>query len=106
MTDETRAKIAATNAAQQALFDSQVIKIDSDWTIRRADELNWEVQYRGRFHGFYSHLATAFRALLGKMTDLEAQSSLNDAIECTKRHAETIERALFDAKKLVKSMNP
>ena len=70
------AKIRAAKHAQQVRFAKQVIKVDDTWTIRRADELNWEIQKSGKFDGYYGNLIAAFNALLAKMLSEGAQNSL------------------------------
>lgn len=81
MKPEYLAKARATNEARKAEFAAQVIKIDDDWRIIRADEYNWEIQRKLKFYGFYGCLTRAFEAVAGKMLDSEAKDSLQAALE-------------------------
>lgn len=101
MNAEHKAKLAAGRARANAAFAEQVIVIDSDWTIRRSDELNWEIQYKGRFNGFYSSIIGAFKALPAKMLNDEVKTSLACVIESQKAINEKIESALWDAKRII-----
>lgn len=66
----------AAQKAQAAHFAAQVIVIDPNWCIRRADRYNWEIQHQGRFYGYYGRLLNALQALPLKMLDAEVLTSL------------------------------
>ena len=92
---ETRSqKIAATKAAKAEQFKSQTVRIDDNWRIIRADSLNWEIQYKGRFYGYFGDLCNAFKALPGKMLKESAKGTLADVLECQRGILASIERAL------------
>jgi hypothetical protein len=69
-------KAHAAQKAQAAQFAAQVIVIDPNWRIRRMDRWNWEIQYKGRFYGYYGRLLNALQALPAKMLDAEVLTSL------------------------------
>ena len=71
-------KIKETRDAQNAAFESQTITIDNHWRIIRSDNLNWEVQFKGQFWGYYGTVAKAFQALPGKMLSEEARGTVAD----------------------------
>ncbi len=76
MTPQALAKRKATEDENRVLWASQHIQIDEDWSVSRFDELNWEVQHNGNFHGFYGTLFRAFQALPAKMMNEGAKNSL------------------------------
>jgi hypothetical protein len=92
--DARSRKIAATKAAKAEQFKSQTVRIDDNWRIIRADSLNWEIQYKGRFHGYFGDLCNAFKALPGKMLKESAKATLADVLECQRGILARIERAL------------
>jgi len=87
-------KSLAAKKAQTEQFAAQTIVIDSDWRIVRADRMNWEVQFKGQFNGYYGCLLNAFQALPGKMLDHEAKGALRDIQEQVKSCNERITTAL------------
>lgn len=87
-------KAKATRDAKAAEFAAQTIEIDADWRIVRADELNWEVQYKGKFDGYYGNLISAMKALPLKMLNSGAKNSVADVIERQKAIEQRIETAL------------
>jgi hypothetical protein len=93
MNTASRKSIAARKA-QAVQFAAQTIVIDDDWRIVRADRLNWEVQYKGAFYGYYGRLLNAFQALPAKMLDAGAKDSLQRIQECQTAINERIATAL------------
>jgi hypothetical protein len=87
-------KIAATKAAKAEQFKNQVIRVDDNWRIARADVLNWEVQYQGNFYGYFGDLLSAFKALPGKMLKESAKGTLAEVLECQRGIMASIEMAL------------
>ena len=79
--DARSQKIAATKAAKTEQFKSQTVLIDDNWRIIRADSLNWEIQYKGKFYGYFGDLCNAFRALPSKMLKESAKGTLADVLE-------------------------
>lgn len=104
MNAEHKAKLKEGRAKARTSFAGQVVKVDEHWTVRRADELNWMVEYKGKFHGFYGTILSAFKALPAKMVSEEAKTSLANVMECQKAINERIERSLWDAKSIVKQV--
>ena len=94
MTQQTTHKILATKRKKRARFDAQTIKIDGDWTVRRADELNWELLYQGKFKGYFPHLCNALDALSAKMLDEAAKNSLAEIRRSVRAIQEAIETSL------------
>ena len=94
MITEQQQKTLATKRKKRARFDAQTIKIDQDWTVRRADELNWELLYQGQFKGYYARLCNALDALPAKMLDEVAKNSLADVYQSVRAIQETLSKAL------------
>jgi hypothetical protein len=92
--DNRSQKIAATKAAKARQFKTQTVRIDDHWRIIRADSLNWEIQYKGKFYGYFADLHNAFKALPGKMLRESAKDTLADVLECQRGVVALIERAL------------
>lgn len=90
----TRTDKARHHAARRAARAAQTITIDSDWRIVRADELNWEVQYQGRFQGYYSDPIAAFHSLPAKMLNPIAAGTLDQILELCHSIQTRIETAL------------
>jgi hypothetical protein len=86
-------KMLATVAAKAAEFKEQDIRIDDNWRVFRADQLNWELRYKGRFAGYYGSLVSAFKALPDKMLGSAAKNSLVKLIETQNAIGESIEEA-------------
>ena len=105
MNAATKAKIQASRQSRAAEFAAQIIKVDENWIVQRADEFNLEIVHRrsGRwqFYGYFGTLISAFNALPAKMLGEEAKISLNQVIESQKAINERIAMALWDAKKFV-----
>jgi hemolysin activation/secretion protein len=83
-------KMSATCAAKRNRREGQTIVIDENWRIVRADELNWEVQFNGKFNGYSGSLKNAFNGLLKKMI---SDSARKDVAEVLKR-IEEIEKKI------------
>src|ERR1035437_6248277 len=103
MNAEHKAKLAAGRTASNARFASQVISIDENWQIRRADQWNWEIRQKvngnWRFVGFYGRLPAALMALPAHALGVEAKDSLAACIEILKGIKYSIQAALPEAKK-------
>jgi len=89
-------KSAQARKARRAQYDAQTIVIDPNWRILRTDCYNWEIQYKGRFYGFYGRLLNAFQALPAKMLDEEVRGPL----EAIKAQQEAINSRIATALKL------
>ena len=85
-------KIKATKAANKKRMESQTITVDKNWKILRSDPMNWEIQYKGKFQGYYGRLGSALSALPLAMLDEQAKGTLNNVLECL----ETIRRIIKD----------
>ena len=103
MNAEHKAKLAAGRTASNARFASQVILIDENWQIRRADQWNWETRQKvngtWRFVGFYGRLPAALMALPAHALGVEAQNSLAACIDVLNAIKYSIQAALPGAKK-------
>ena len=95
-------KMQASRKANSAKYAGQVIHVDDDWKIVRADEYNWEIQKKGKFKGYYGKLTEALKALNAHMLGDKAKGSLEDLIGLQKAIQNKIESALWDAKPLTK----
>jgi hypothetical protein len=84
----------ATIAAQKEKRESQTIVIDEDWKIIRADELNWEVQFKGKFYGYFGSVKNAFNGLLKKMLNASAQKDMAEILKRIEEIESKIEAAL------------
>src|SRR5687767_3461537 len=93
-TKERAEKARATRAAKAEQFAGQTIVIDDEWQIVRADDLNWEVQHKKRFFGYYPDVVSAFKALPAKMLSSTAKNSVADVVERQAGLIATIEKAL------------
>jgi hypothetical protein len=104
MNAEHKAKLAAGRTANNARFASQVISIDENWQIRRADQWNWEIRQKvngnWRFIGFYGKLNAALMALPAHMLGQDAQNSLAACIDCLNSIKYSIQSALPQAKRI------
>lgn len=72
------AKAMQTKAAKRENFSGQSIPMGNDWQIIRADEMNWEVQFKGKFQGFYPTVCSALFALPLKMLNQGDKNSIAD----------------------------
>lgn len=66
-------------------WDSQTIQVDDDWRIIRADEMNWEVQYKGQFKGYFGRLVNALQDIPHKMLSKQAKGSIDELIGIMRR---------------------
>lgn len=87
-------KAKQTRADKSAKYAEQTVTIDHEWKIVRADELNWEIQFKGRFQGFYGTIVAALEALPAKMLGEVAKGSLNEVRRSVRAIQETIDNAL------------
>lgn len=92
--DERKAAKIAADAADKARWESQTIRIDENWKIIRADELNWQIVYKGKERGYYGKLSHAFLALVDKMLGEEAKGSLATCTDIIRAIQVKIEEAL------------
>jgi hypothetical protein len=99
MNQEHIKAIAAGRLAAQERYSNQVIEIDTNWTIRRSDEFNWEILYKRQFVGYYGTLVGAFEAISRKMLNTEAKSSVAKIIEAQKDINQRINAAINKARK-------
>lgn len=88
------AQARASMLAQARQFAAQNIGIDDNWRIRRSDALNWEVQYQGKFRGYYGSLVAAMKSLPSQMLDVEACNSVVQIIEAQRAIHSRIESTL------------
>jgi hypothetical protein len=94
MTEQHKAKMVAGRQAQLAAWAGQTIEVDENWKVVRSDELNWEIQYKGRFYGYYSNIPQCFNALASKMLDEVAKGKLNEVVNAQNAICEKISKAL------------
>jgi hypothetical protein len=87
-------KALDTKKAKKEQFAAQTIRVDDDWQIVRADEINWEVQFKGKFRGFFGSLPNAFDSLPAKMLGEQAQGDVAAVLGSQKAIQETIRKAL------------
>jgi hypothetical protein len=91
----TRAeKMSATCAAKRNQREGQTIVIDKNWRIVRADDLNWEVQFKEKFYGYFGSLKNAFNGLLKKMISDSARKDIAEVLKKIKEIEEKIEAKL------------
>jgi len=71
-------KIKTTLKAKAEKFRSQTIKVDENWSIVRADELNWQIRHKDQRapydKWFFGTLRGALLALPDKMLGEEAKA--------------------------------
>jgi hypothetical protein len=99
MNAEHKASIKAGRDAASAHYAQQTIKIDENWTIKRGDELNWQIFKKGKFYGFYGSLQGAFMALPAAMLGEEAKNSLQLILESQNDINRRIVAAISNARK-------
>jgi hypothetical protein len=87
-------KMQETKARKAAEYDAQTVRIDENWKIIRVDELNWEIQFKGKFKGYYPTISSALKALPAKMLSETARNSLADVLRSQDAIVELIQRAL------------
>jgi hypothetical protein len=89
-------KIQAAKAASKARHNSQAITIGKNWKVLRADAMNWMIQYKGEFYGYYGKLSHALNDLPVKMLGEEAKNSLQEVQRSLQAIHETIKKAISD----------
>jgi len=94
MKEETKQKMLRAKAAKKERHRSQTIAVDKDWRILRSDELNWEVQYKGKFQGYYPNVTSALVAIPAKMLDEQARGGLADVLRDVQAIREMIDKAI------------
>ena len=91
-------KIKATLRAKAEKFKSQTIKVDENWSIVRADELNWQIRHKDQRapynKWFFGTLRSALLALPDKMLGEEAKGTIDDVRRCYKGICEAVLNAL------------
>lgn len=87
-------KIAASRAATKERMRSQTITVDENWRILRSDPLNWEIQYKGNFKGYFGTVSAALAAIPAKMLNEEARGSLSDVLRSTEAIYAVIDKAI------------
>jgi len=91
-------KIRATLKAKAEKFRSQTIKVDENWSIVRADELNWQIRHKDQRapydKWFFGTLRGALLALPEKMLGREAKGTIDDVRRCYRSFCETVLNAL------------
>src|ERR1043166_4553138 len=84
----------AAKVANRQRFKAQTITIDDNWQVVRSDELNWEIQFKGRFWGYYGSFLDALKSLPATLLSSEAKNSLADIQQRQKAICERITKAL------------
>jgi|ERR1035437_1712980 hypothetical protein len=88
LSPEHKAKMMAGRSATKTQFAEQVISVDENWQIRRADAYNWEIRHKIKgkweFVGFYGKLDAAFMALPAHLLGSEASGALQQVLESQK----------------------
>ena len=87
-------KRKATLEARSQEFSAQAITVDANWRIIRADPKNWEVQFKGDFHGYFGNLPSALCALPAKMLSAEARGDVKELVATHKSIVERIEKTI------------
>ena len=104
LSPEHLARIKAGRKANADKFDKQVISVDENWQIRRADQWNWEIRQKVSekwvFKGYYGKLNSALMALPAHMIGEQAKDSLEHCLICLKDIKYSILAALPNASKL------
>lgn len=93
MTTDRTSKAAQTKLAKSEAYAAQTVTVDKHWRIQRVDERNWEMQFNGKFMGFFGDLHSALKSLPSKMLSEEASGSLADVLRCHKAILVKIEEA-------------
>jgi hypothetical protein len=93
-------KIKATLKAKAERFKSQTIKVDENWSIVRADELNWQIRHKDQRapydKWFFGTLRGALLALPDKMIGEEAKCTIADVRRCYRGFCEAVLNALAE----------
>jgi hypothetical protein len=87
-------KMIASRAATRERLKTQTVTINQDWRILRADPLNWEIQYKTKFQGYYGTIGGALRALPDKMLNEQAKGTLTDLLRTVDGIQGMIEKAI------------
>src|SRR6516225_1098870 len=79
-------KIKATLKAKAEKFRSQTIKVDKNWSVVRADELNWQIRRKDQRapydKWFFGTLRGALLALPDIATGEEAKNAIAEVSRC------------------------
>jgi len=91
-------KIKATLKAKAEKFRSQTIKVDKNWSVVRADELNSQIRRKDQRapydKWFFGTLRGAILSLLDKMLEEEAKGAIDDFRRCYRGFCEAVLNAL------------
>ena len=88
------AKARITKELNVKNWESQVVKIDEHWEIRRWDDLNWDIYKDGKDQkSYHRNLLSALTALPAKMLDSVARGSLNDVLRSHRGIMDKLENA-------------
>jgi hypothetical protein len=94
MNNIAREKAKQTQRRNQQKWASQTIKVDSEWEIRREDELNWGIWHKGKTKNwYYPSIPAALTALPLKMLNEEAKGTLKTVLSIQKGIVDRIENA-------------
>ena len=88
-------KRKATLEARSQEFSAQTVTVDANWRIVRADPKNWEVQFKGDFHGYFGNLPSALCALPAKMLTAEARGDVKELVAIHKSIIDRINQVLL-----------
>jgi len=94
MKTEAIEKARATKQANKERFEAQTVTIDENWRILRSDPLNWEIQYKGKFNGYFPTLSSVLKRLPAKMLDETAKGDLSEVLRSLQAIQEVIEKAI------------
>ena len=104
LSPEHLALIQACRKANADKFENQVITVDENWQILRADQWNWEIRQKVSekwvFKGYYGKLNSALMALPAHMLGEQAKDSLEHCLICLKDIKYSILAALPNAAKI------
>jgi hypothetical protein len=93
-------KIKATLRAKAEKFKSQTIKVDENWSIVRADELNWQIRHKDQGapynKWFFGTLRGALLALPDIATGEEAKNAIAEVSRCYRSFCEGLLNALAE----------
>lgn len=94
MKEEHKARIQAAKQANKERMAAQTVTIDENWRILRSDPLNWEIQYKGKFNGYFPSISNAIKALPAKMLNETAKNDLGEVLRSLNAIQETIDKAI------------
>jgi hypothetical protein len=95
-TKEQIARQQATLAKRKETRSSQTMVIDDDIEIRRVDDMNWGVFYKGEFEGYYGTRISALKAILPIVTDKMMTKNIEELVRIAKCICDRIDRCLLE----------